>query len=130
MDENRKSFGKRELILLITVFIVSALFYFFNQLWYAKPAAIVEVSVIDAESNKIVLETFSLSENTEYTIVTEPIANGEADGINHLIIQEGEAWISEANCPNHDCVKKGRISQNGEMLICIPHRLTITILDQ
>ena len=61
MDENRNRFGKSELILLITVFIISALFYFFNQLWYAKPAAIVEVSVIDAESNKIVLETFSLS---------------------------------------------------------------------
>ena len=94
------------------------------KLYRSKNFPTVEVSIVDENSQKQVLKTFSLSENQEYTIETAD------DGINHLIIQDGEAWISTANCPNHDCVKKGKISKNGEMLVCIPHRLTVSILSE
>ena len=116
--------GKRDLILIaVIVAVVCGLFLVKNFL-YSAPAAVVEVSIINENSEKEVLVTFDLSESIYYVIKTAD------DGINHLHIQNGEAWISEANCPNHDCVKKGKISQNGEMLVCIPHRLTVSILGE
>lgn len=124
MENKNQSMGKRDLILIaVIVAVVCGLFLVKNFL-YSAPAAVVEVSIINENSEKEVLVTFDLSESIDYVIKTAD------DGINHLHIQNGEAWISEANCPNHDCVKKGKISQNGEMLVCIPHRLTVSILGE
>ena len=119
-----KSFGKREFFLLIAVVSIVLTAYLFRQNLYQEPASIVEISVIDSQSEKVVLKTFDLTENLEYSIQTEP------DGLNHLVIQNGNVWISSANCPNHDCVRQGTISQNGEMLVCIPHRLTVSIINR
>lgn len=118
---------KREWILLAVILAAVCGFSLANKLLYSAPAAVVEVSVIDENSNKTVLETFDLSEDTVFTILIEPDAEGEPEGINVLMIQDGKAWISEANCPNLDCVHKGTISQNGEMLVCLPHRMTVSI---
>ena len=130
MNEKKKSLGKREIVLLGAVLAVALVFYLVNQIRYSAPAAFVEISIVDENSNRTVLEKFPLAENLEYTITTEPMNAEEPDGINQLVIQDGKAWISEANCPNHDCVKKGKISQNGEMLVCIPHRLTVSIVGE
>lgn len=130
MEKQTKAIGKREIILLAVIFTAVCMLYLVNLFRYSAPAATVEISVIDADSNKTVVKTFPLSEDTEYTIVTEPASEGAPEGTNHLIIKNGEAWISTANCPNHDCVKKGKISRNGEMLVCIPHRLTVSILGE
>ena len=124
MEKQEKLMGRRELILFSVIALIAAIFFLVNQRFFSSPAAMVEISVIDENSQKQVLEVFSISEDREYTIHTG------VDGINHLIIQNREARISEANCPNHDCVKKGAISKNGEMLVCIPHRLTVSILSK
>lgn len=124
MENQETKFGKREVILIAVIFAAVLIFWLVNRSHFSAPAAVVEISIVDENSQKQVLETFDLSEDQEYTIETA------GDGINHLIIQDGEAWISTANCPNHDCVKKGKISKNGEMLVCIPHRLTVSILSE
>ena len=130
MNEAPKSIGKRELFLLIAIIGIAVVLYGFNQLRTASPAAYVEVSIINEASEKVVLKTWNLEQNIEYDIVTTPMLSGEPDGLNRLVIQDGAAWISEANCPNHDCVKKGKIHEHGEMLVCIPHRLTVTIIGE
>ena len=124
MENKNQSMGKRDLILIAVIAAVVCGLFLVKNFLYSAPAAVVEVSIINENSEKEVLVTFDLSESIDYVIKTAD------DGINHLHIQNGEAWISEANCPNHDCVKKGKISQNGEMLVCIPHRLTVSILGE
>lgn len=124
MENQETKFGKREMILIAVIFSSVLIFWLINRSRFSAPAAMVEISIVDENSQKQVLETFDLFEDLEYTIETA------GNGINHLIIQDGKAWISTANCPNHDCVKKGKISQNGEMLVCIPHRLTVAIISE
>lgn len=124
MKQKYSMFGKRELILIAAVLIVAAVTAAANRIFFSEPAAYVEISVVDENSQKQVLKTLDLSVDQEYTIKTG------TDGFNHLVINDGEAWISTANCPNHDCVKKGKISRNGEMLVCIPHRLTVSIVSE
>lgn len=124
MEEKEISFGKREILLIAGILAVILFFALSNCSRFHAPAAQVEVSIVDKDSKKQIIQTFSLSETVEYTIET---ADG---GINELVIQDGEVWISDANCPNHDCVKKGKISQNGEMLVCIPHRLTVAVVGE
>ena len=48
-------------------------------------------------------------------------------GENTLVIENGEAYISRASCPDHICVRQGRVSFDGETIVCLPNRLVVTI---
>ena len=49
-------------------------------------------------------------------------------GTNVLVIQNGEAYMSESNCPDHVCENTGRVRYVGQTIICLPNRLTVTIV--
>jgi len=121
---------KRDLILLAAILLIAGAGLLINRLVFAEPAAVVEVAAIYEASNGTVLERFDLSKNITYTIVTEPLSGETEPGENQLIIENGKAWISKANCPNQDCVHQGKISQSGEMLVCLPHRVTVSIVGE
>lgn len=61
---------------------------------------------------------YSLYQNGTYPL------NG---GTNTLVIENGEAWLSHANCPDELCVKQGKISLNGQVITCLPNKLTVTV---
>lgn len=48
-------------------------------------------------------------------------------GTNILVVSGGQAWLSEANCPDHICVKQGKIHYTGQVITCLPNRLTVTV---
>ena len=48
-------------------------------------------------------------------------------GSNILVIGEGQAWLTEANCPDLLCVRQGKIRYTGQSIICLPNRLTVTV---
>lgn len=48
-------------------------------------------------------------------------------GRNVLEIAGGECRLTDADCKDLLCVKQGKISLNGQSIICLPHRLVITI---
>ena len=61
---------------------------------------------------------YSLSQDGEYQL------NG---GTNVLRIENGKAYLVTANCPDHLCVKQGKVDQSGETITCLPNRLTVTV---
>ncbi|MER2183468.1 MAG: NusG domain II-containing protein, partial [Clostridia bacterium] len=48
-------------------------------------------------------------------------------GTNTLVIENGEAWVSEANCPDKICMGMGKISKNGEFIACLPNQVIIVV---
>lgn len=46
---------------------------------------------------------------------------------NTVTVADGFVYVSEANCPNHDCIRQGKISRDGEMIVCLPHGLIVTV---
>ena len=48
-------------------------------------------------------------------------------GSNVLVIEGGQAWISEADCPDHICVRQGKVRYTGQVITCLPNRLTVTV---
>ncbi|MBR7073166.1 MAG: NusG domain II-containing protein [Eubacterium sp.] len=75
------------------------------------------------ETDKKVVETLPLNEDTEYEIKTE-------NGTNTLVIKDGFAYVSEADCKNQICVHHRKISKSGESIICLPHKVVITVVDK
>lgn len=56
------------------------------------------------------------------------IKNGE--NTNTLVIKNGEAYISHANCPDKLCVEHRPISDTGEVIVCLPHKLVVQIAEE
>ena len=50
------------------------------------------------------------------------------DGINILVIENGECYIREADCYNQVCVNTGHKSSVGDSIVCMPHKLAATIV--
>lgn len=48
-------------------------------------------------------------------------------GSNILIIENGSAWLEDADCPDKLCVRQGRVRLDGQVITCLPNRLTVTI---
>ena len=69
--------------------------------------------------------SYSLSRDTEVDILT-----GEDQGqLNRLIIKNGEAFVVTATCPDGICAAHKPISYDGESIICLPHKVVITVVE-
>lgn len=48
-------------------------------------------------------------------------------GVNTLVISGGAASVTEADCPDKVCVRRGAVRYEGETIVCLPHRLVVEI---
>lgn len=67
---------------------------------------------------------YSLSESGTYEL------SGYAGGYNTLVIEDGVAYLTEADCPDKLCVKQGKVSKAGETIVCLPHRIVIEVVGE
>lgn len=58
------------------------------------------------------------------------ILTGKDAGTNRLIISDGQAWFSEASCPDHLCMGMGRIEKTGQSIICLPNHVSVEITNR
>ena len=69
------------------------------------------------------IATYSL--DTDRTV---EIRTGENDAQrNLLMIKNGEAYMAEASCPDGICAAHRPISRRGESIVCLPHRVVVTV---
>ena len=52
---------------------------------------------------------------------------GAGGGRNLLVIEGGQAYLSDASCPDLLCVHMGKISRAGQSIICLPNKVTVEI---
>ena len=65
-----------------------------------------------------VIGEYSLDLDGVYTL------NG---GTNILTVSGGVAYMSYSSCPDHVCENTGKVRYVGEMIVCLPNRLTLTV---
>ena len=53
----------------------------------------------------------------------------ENDFYNRIRIQDGAAYMEEANCPDGYCEEQGKISGRTQTIVCLPHKLVVEVLD-
>ena len=61
-----------------------------------------------------------LSQDARLEIVSE-------GGVNLLVIENGAARVAEADCRNQVCVHSRPIAQEGELIVCLPHKVVVTV---
>lgn len=108
MEQNRK----RDLLLAAGLLLLAGVLYL--VLRPGGGGTWVVVTVDGRETAR-----YELSKDQTVTI-------GDAD-YNILAIDRGAAEITTANCGDHTCVRMGKISREGEVIVCLPHRLIVRI---
>ena len=103
---------KRDIILIASILVVAIAFFLIVELTKEEGAGVV-VKVDGVE-----VAEYSLSKSGTYPL------NG---GTNILVIEDGKAYLSDANCPDKLCVHQGKISRTGEVITCLPNKLTVTV---
>lgn len=103
---------KRDLIFVLTVLIITIILFLIFQI-IKKPGEYVKVMI-----NGEVVASYSLDIDNDYIL---------NDGTNILRISSGKAQIIDANCPDHLCVKHRSICNDGETIVCLPNKLTVTV---
>jgi hypothetical protein len=48
-------------------------------------------------------------------------------GLSVIKVEKGHAFIQKAPCPYQTCVKMGKISRSGDIIVCIPNRILVKI---
>lgn len=107
-----KKADKILILILLLIALGFALFFFFR----AEEGGFARVTV-DGD----VKVELPLSKDTSYRVETET-------GYNVIRIQDGYAFIQEADCRDQICVEHKKIHLTGETIVCLPHKLVVEIV--
>lgn len=77
--------------------------------------------LVVVKENGTIIKTFPIEKNTSYTI------HAKTGGMNVLQIKDGFAFVKDADCPDKLCVHQKKISKKGETLVCLPHKIVVSI---
>ena len=116
--ENVKAFVKKNKITVIVIaslLLLSLLFFAFNLIFREEGAA-VRVTVGDE-----VVGEYPLSKNKTYSL------NG---GTNILVIEDGVAYISYAECKTQQCKHMGKIKYCNQFIACEANKIRIVVIEQ
>ncbi len=106
---------KNDIKLIISIIIIAMVFILGRYL--LRQGGSYAVVYVDGKETA----RYSLSEDRTVTI------DGYDGGTNTLVISDGKAYLSEADCPDKLCVGMGAIQYDGETIVCLPHKVVIEI---
>ncbi len=112
----QKSFTKTDLLLVIILLIAG------GGLWIWKNQS-TSGTVVNIYSKNERIADLPLNRNDTYIVANEL-------GTNTIIIENGQAYMIDADCPDKICEEMGRISKPGETIVCLPHQLVVEISDE
>lgn len=115
-DGNDKIINKADVILLAVLLLAAGPAYLILN-WLKIDGYKVEIRV----EGELVKE-LSLSEDTSYVCKT-------SHGSNTIIIKEGAAYVTDADCPDKICEDYKPISEIGDVIICLPHKLVVEVAE-
>ena len=106
---------RNDWILAAAVIVLSVLIFCVQlmlNLSFDKEAAVVLITL-----NGEHFGTYKLNEDQTVDI----------SGTNTVVIEEGEVYMKEADCPDQICVHHREISRNGESIICLPNQVAVSV---
>ncbi|MCT7399412.1 MULTISPECIES: NusG domain II-containing protein [Eubacterium] len=107
---------KYDIIAIICVAVIVIISYITVNLLRNDEADTVVIYVDGKIEKKL-----DLNKNQEYKVNVD-------NGYNIIRIKDKKAKIKESDCSNQTCVNMGTISKDGQTLICLPHKVEVTIV--
>lgn len=116
---NKKKSGiisKADIVLLLIVLLVGGTGILLLR--YIKEDGVYARVTVDGRETV----SLKLDEDRQYTVNTP-------NGANVIMVENGQVYVSYADCPDKICSDHKPINSKGETIICLPHKLVIEIVD-
>lgn len=84
---------------------------------FATSSGSLTAHITDADGN-----AYSLPLDEDATL---PIVSSA--GRNTVRVENGAVRVEEADCPGQDCVHQGEASAAGQQIVCLPHKLIVSV---
>ena len=66
------------------------------------------------------------SEEARYSLAVDGVYDINS-GTNTIEIKDGRVRMIEAFCPNHLCIRQGWIRFEGQSIVCLPNKVSVTV---
>lgn len=107
---------RNDWILAGAVLAGAIVFFLINSFVVHREGARVRVTVGGEEYG-----SYSLEEELDLDIESR-------NGVNHLVIHDGKADMTQADCPDRLCVHQKAISRDRETIVCLPNQVVVEII--
>lgn len=114
----KRMFRKKDMILIAVIIVIAAVSALLVKFVQQDTGAAIQITI----DGKIYGE-YNLSENQSISI-------DEVLGHNKLVIANSSAYMDEADCPDRYCMDYKPITNSGETIICLPHKLVVEVVGQ
>ncbi|MCR5758698.1 MAG: NusG domain II-containing protein [Selenomonas sp.] len=111
---------KADIVLIVLLFLVSLLPL--TKFGQPGPACYAEI-----RQDGKVIQHIRLTGHIGITEMTIPFPLKGTEKHNLIRIENEQIAVRDADCPDKICVQTGAISQPGEIIACLPHKLIIEI---
>ena len=108
--------GDKILIICIIVMLIIAITIIISGILLGRGEK--KIAVVTQDGNEIL--ELPLETDTKESIIV-------GDYKNEIVVSDGYVYMKEANCPDLICVNKGKIRNVGDSIVCLPHKLVISI---
>ncbi len=103
--------------------------------------AIVIASLLLLSSLVLLVVFLTRQEGATVSVTVDGVTVGEyplgvngvyelCNGKNVLTVEDGRAYMSYSSCPDHLCENTGRIKYVGEQIVCLPNKVTVTVIGE
>lgn len=116
------NFTKSDIILIAIISIFALLFHVLFVWFFSIGSA----NAVKITVNGEVYGTYNLMQITEEKTVDVKTEFGH----NTVVITKDGAYVSYADCPDKIDVQSGKITKPGQIIICIPNRLSVQVLGE
>ena len=108
---------KKDMVLGIGIVVIALIMLLIMQMTRTEEGNRVQIT-LDGK----VYGTYSLGKNRVIEVK-------DGSFYNKIRIEDGKAYMEEANCPDGYCEEQGKISGRTQTIVCLPHKLVVEVLE-
>lgn len=112
----KQRFGKADVYFILLVITLILIAFLVSHGLHHKKGSFVII-----EQDGVSIGTYALDENKVISIKTDGTVS------NQLKIADGQAKMTEADCPDNLCMHQKAISADGETIVCLPNKIVVTV---
>ncbi len=109
---------KRDVILIVSLLIVGIIALVIWHFVYS-----VDGKYVTIEQRDNLIGIYPLNVDKEIEI------EHRGEVVNKIVIEDGYCYMEEAECPDHLCIKQGKVNKSGQTIVCLPNRVVVTVAD-
>ena len=114
----KKWIRKQDVILIISLLLIGIIALVIWHFVYS-----VDGKYVTIEQRDNLIGIYPLNVDKEIEI------EHRGEVVNKIVIEDGYCYMEEAECPDHLCIKQGKVNKSGQTIVCLPNRVVVTVVD-